>query len=852
VENRYKINFDLKNNTATDIKFKQGDNNSAVLEVAIFDGGATVDITDEVIEFRFKKADGNVVFQDMAHGVSIVGGAAQCILMGDVLSYPGIVICEIYRELGDAELIMPAFSFYVAGSIEGAILSGNYISAIEQIKTEYQAAMVADQNLEVVNARGTFETLGERIDGVATKTEVAAVASGSPKGTFADLAALMADTIANTADGKKNTYLVLGTGGTAEVDTLTVTAIPTLTGNLSITLNGVTKTVAVSTATDTTATLVATKIRAVTFTGWTNGGTGAAVTYTKTTAGTNTPVVFSAGTTGVTATFALTTPGVALSTSDWYFWNGTDWTDGGVYQGVSNAEITDARVDAFGATYSIAGDAIRGQATELNVSGGYKSTGSLAYSVTSNYKYTVGTGLVSDSGKRLVKCYPYGATRIHVYGYTFGSEAGLQPNIVFLDSNNAVIQALYYGTGYTIDKYYQVPANTSYIYLVSDTAHVAAVTFDGYLNYNNLHVEKNDIYPYIDAFNKMTKNLIDEITITAGYHINASTGSLETSGGTIGVTDFIPVKPSTIYNISRRYNLAAPVMDGTNISGLYYDSHKAKIGIITSYTGYAGSLVFQTPANCAYVRVTLLDIDLKYYQMEAGAQIGYYIPYGYEKDYHNILSAPFLNKKIAFIGDSITDTGYPQYACRQLGAICVQLGVGGTTVSDANPSNYMAGATRIATIPVDSDMVVILGGANDWSQAVPIGTLADCDFTNLSETGLTTYLGWYQLMLNRIRQRCTNPYIIVCDELYRYGELTAQPIIMEYYRKAVRDLAYFNGIPCLKVFENMGINAYNYMNFYADIVHPSESATYNGVERLGNVVASQIVQCITMRHVSAT
>jgi len=54
------------------------------------------------------------------------------------------------------------------------------------------------------------------------------------------------------------------------------------------------------------------------------------------------------------------------------------------------------------------------------------------------------------------------------------------------------------------------------------------------------------------------------------------------------------------------------------------------------------------------------------------------------------------------------------------------------------------------------------------------------------------------------------------------------------------------------VFENMGINAYNYMNFYADIVHPSESATYNGVERLGNVVASQIVQCITMRHVSAT
>ncbi|HEY5576018.1 MAG TPA: BppU family phage baseplate upper protein, partial [Clostridiaceae bacterium] len=77
MENRYKINFDLKNNTATDIKFKQGDNNSAVLEVTLYDGGASVDITDETIEFRFKKADENVVFQDMTHGVSIVGGAAQ-------------------------------------------------------------------------------------------------------------------------------------------------------------------------------------------------------------------------------------------------------------------------------------------------------------------------------------------------------------------------------------------------------------------------------------------------------------------------------------------------------------------------------------------------------------------------------------------------------------------------------------------------------------------------------------------------------------------------------------------------------------------------------------------------------
>jgi hypothetical protein len=102
------------------------------------------------------------------------------------------------------------------------------------------------------------------------------------------------------------------TVGTKELDTLTVSAGATGSGNITITLNGVAKTVAVTAGQ--TAGQVGDAIRATAFSGWTVGGSAgsATVTFTKTTTGTNSAPSFSdTGSTGVTASFARTTTGVA-------------------------------------------------------------------------------------------------------------------------------------------------------------------------------------------------------------------------------------------------------------------------------------------------------------------------------------------------------------------------------------------------------------------------------------------------------------------------------------------------------------------------------------------------------------
>lgn len=84
-----------------------------------------------------------------------------------------------------------------------------------------------------------------------------------------------------------------------EVETLTVTAGATSSGNITITLNGAATTVAVLAGDSTSA--IATKINNTTFSAWTTSVSGSVVTFTRSTAGANSAPTFSGGTTGTTA-----------------------------------------------------------------------------------------------------------------------------------------------------------------------------------------------------------------------------------------------------------------------------------------------------------------------------------------------------------------------------------------------------------------------------------------------------------------------------------------------------------------------------------------------------------------------
>jgi len=93
----------------------------------------------------------------------------------------------------------------------------------------------------------------------------------------------------------------------AEVNTFKITARCSTSGDLTITLNGVNFTVAVTAGDDINT--VASKIRSATFNGWTTSGSGDSVIFTCNETGVKTTGTFNGGSTGVTAIVTKTVSG---------------------------------------------------------------------------------------------------------------------------------------------------------------------------------------------------------------------------------------------------------------------------------------------------------------------------------------------------------------------------------------------------------------------------------------------------------------------------------------------------------------------------------------------------------------
>lgn len=127
----------------------------------------------------------------------------------------------------------------------------------------------------------------------------------------------------------------LNNTGVKEVASLTISAVPTVAGNVTVTLNGVSTNIAVDPVIETTTNLVASKIRGTAFTGWTTGGIGSTVTFTSTTYGNKTDATYYAGGTGATGAMSTTTQGTDQKVT---------FVTNVEYIGIYNTDVTNAGV----------------------------------------------------------------------------------------------------------------------------------------------------------------------------------------------------------------------------------------------------------------------------------------------------------------------------------------------------------------------------------------------------------------------------------------------------------------------------------------------------------------------------
>ena len=209
----------------------------------------------------------------------------------------------------------------------------------------------------------------------------------------------------------------------------------------------------------------------------------------------------------------------------------------------------------------------------------------------------------------------------------------------------------------------------------------------------------------------------------------------------------------------------------------------------------------------------------------------------------NLKDSWYKGKKIVTFGDSITEGNtWQPYIANYFQATSIVRGVGGTTVCDVGSDNHMCGDTRISTIPSDADLIILAGGANDWSRGFDLGEIGTGNFSE------TVFSEAYELMIKKVVERFPNARIMALSLIGGRGHYADQNdikecangkgLVMNDYSEMVKKVCAYHGIPCIDIHAEAGINVFNHTTYIRDIVHPNveggkmiANAVINGMKR---------------------
>ena len=224
-------------------------------------------------------------------------------------------------------------------------------------------------------------------------------------------------------------------------------------------------------------------------------------------------------------------------------------------------------------------------------------------------------------------------------------------------------------------------------------------------------------------------------------------------------------------------------------------------------------------------------------------------------------------KKWISYGDSITaSNGWQPAVAEKLGLLHTNRGIGGTTIAengsiawiDANGKyiarppavqppgtkeilSSMCNSQRInAMIPLDTEVLTIMGGTNDYGTSVPLGQgLPTNERPTMNES---TFIGGLCAMIEKIQARVPECRIILMTPVPRYHNGRYEPknsagLVTSDYAKVMKDAAAFYSLPCIDLYSKVGWNKINGGLFLRDGIHPN---TTSGYPRMSEVVIGEL------------
>lgn len=352
--------------------------------------------------------------------------------------------------------------------------------------------------------------------------------------------------------------------------------------------------------------------------------------------------------------FPTGTVGIYVVTADghWYYWNGSAWTDGGVYQAFADESITNSKIayktiTPLKTTFCTTGTNLYNRDTRIADYYVSNTTGELisyATFFTSDYILIESEENYLISNLRYLAWYDI--NKNYISGFIPDIEN--RTNCVATSPANAVFLRFSYADN-TDAFYNSIRVNKGNTLLPYEA-------YNEYVNFEKINIPNNAFGYKKTDFVEVGRNKFDKNAVTAGYYVNQTNGVLAANAA-YSASDWIEVSG---------YEKAC--LAYTNLARLaFYDLDKKYISGSSLITN-----PIAIPENACYVRFSTSNTALDIQQFEFGTSVTSYQPYGYEftkplpDDIEITSSLPsvingVVGKEINIYFDNIINGNYKDY-----------------------------------------------------------------------------------------------------------------------------------------------------------------------------------------------
>ena len=492
---------------------------------------------------------------------------------------------------------------------------------------------------------------------------------------------------------------------------------------------------------------------------------------------------------------------------NWYYWDGSAWTSGGVYNAVAVETDTTLTESGVAADAKKTGDEIDGLKSELT------EAESTTFPLMSDWKNTNSASASYGNYSATVPIYARKGDILTIESTLYNS--GVRLTLYNADGTNITEIAMRTSIHYRVQK--DITSFRFYNGGISGTDVTITIK------------KESDVLPITNFYDKSAKEsgFINGSSIASGYYHS----------------DYIPcaVGDKLIYS---GYNSTFG-----NTALYFYDDEKTYLG-----KAYNGTLrddglyeftpdVFSTGLsaqknNIYYVRFNMTtggsdtavfyineipDTSLAFGQDQPDSGLFFNKQ---QKEYLTSISAsPISGKKIAYNGDSIAESrltagnaynggGYAKMIADLTGGTYVNRAMGGGILAsapgDGGSTPNRCVVSDVTNMTDDADLICFEGGINDYWREVPLGDYSESDYTSTVDT--TTICGALESIFRQATQKWIGKPIcfIIVHKITNtvYSANTAGYTFAQAREKMI-GICNKYAIPYYDAFAESGLNAYN-------------------------------------------